>query len=111
MQLGNFVSLLDRHQVCAENELVAGLVAWICNPATWRHVVPVVPFNSDRSKTVLFSTVQRAKRLSAISTVDAAGYTIAVSTKIKPVGVTLDGNLNVNDQVTNACKAFLFNIR
>ena len=46
-----------------------------------------------------------------ISTVDTAGSTIALSSKIKLLGITLDSNLNFNDQVKNMCKVSLFHIR
>ena len=64
--------------------------------------------NPDKSKAVLLSTSQRAKGLSVISTIDAAGTTVALSSKIKFLGVTLDGNLNLNDQVKNVCRASFF---
>ena len=38
--------------------------------------------NPDKSEAVLFSTSQHAKRLSAISTIDAAISTVALSSKI-----------------------------
>ena len=44
----------------------------------------------------VFSTAQHAKGLSGISTVYAAGSTIvAMSNKIKLLGVALDGNLKL----------------
>ena len=64
--------------------------------------------NPDKSEAVLFSTSQRAKGLSVISTIDAAGSTVALSSKIKFLGVTLDGNLNFNDQVKNVCRESFF---
>ena len=68
--------------------------------------------NPDRSKVVLFSTTaQHAKGLSAISTIDAAGSTVAMSSKIKFHGMTVNGNLNFNDQVKNVCRTLLFHIR
>ena len=67
--------------------------------------------NPDKSEAVLFSTSQRAKGLSAILTIDAVGSAVALSSKIKLLGVTLDGNLNFNDQVKNVCRASLFHIR
>ena len=67
--------------------------------------------NPDKSEAVLFSTSQRAKELSIILTIDAAGSTVVLSSKIKLLGVTLDGNLNFNDQVKNVCRASLFYIR
>ena len=65
----------------------------------------------DKSEAVLFSTSQRVKGLSATSTMDAAGSTITLSSKIKLLGVTLDGNLNFNDQVKTVCRASFFHIR
>ena len=85
-QLPNCVTAL--HQWFAENGLV---------------------LNSDKSEAVLFSTSQRAKGLSVISTIDAA--TVALSSKIKLLGVTLDGNLNFNDQVKSVFRASFFHIR
>ena len=64
--------------------------------------------NPEKLKAVLFSTSQHAKELSVISTIDAAGSTVALSSKIKLLGVTLDGNLNFNDQVKNVCRASFF---
>ena len=49
--------------------------------------------NPDKSEAVLFSTSQRAKGLSVISTIDAAGSTVALFSKIKLLGVTLNGTL------------------
>ena len=66
--------------------------------------------NPDKLGAVLFSTAQFVKELSAISTVDAAGSTIALSSKIKHLGVMLDGNLNLYNQVNNVCTASLFHI-
>ena len=66
--------------------------------------------NPDKSEAVLFSMSQRAKGLSVISTIDAAGSTVALSSKIKLLGVMLDGNLNFNDQVKNVCRASFFHI-
>ena len=43
-----------------------------------------------------------------MSTFDAAGSTVALSSKIKLLGVTLDGNLNFDDQVKNVCIASFF---
>ena len=40
-----------------------------------------------------------------------AGSIVALSSKIKLVGVTLDGNLNFNDQIKNVRRASLFRIR
>ena len=65
----------------------------------------------DKSEAVLFSTAQCTKELSAISTVDAVESTIDLSSRIKLLGVTLDANLNFNDQVRNVCNASLFHIR
>ena len=68
--------------------------------------------NPDKSEAVIFSTSQRAKGLSVISTIDAAGSTVALSSKMKLLGVRLDVNLNFNDQVKNVCRAsFFFHIR
>ena len=67
--------------------------------------------NPDKSEAVLFSTSQRAKRLSAISAIGAAGFTVALSNKMKLLGVTLDGNLYFNRQVKKVCRASLFHIR
>ena len=67
--------------------------------------------NPDKSEAVLFSTSERAKGLSFISTIDAAGSTVALSSKIKLLGMMLDGNLNFNDQVKNVCRASSFHIR
>ena len=58
---------------------------------------------------VLFLTVQYVKGLSAISTVDVAGSTIALSSKIKFLGVMLNGK-TFNDQVNSVCRASLFHI-
>ena len=66
----------------------------------------------DKSEAILFSTSQRDKGLSVTSTIDAAGSTVALSTsKIKVVGLTLDGNLNFNDRVNNVCIPSFFDIR
>ena len=67
--------------------------------------------NPDKSKAVLFSMPQRAKGLSVNSTIDAARSTVVLSSKIKLLGVTLDGNLNFNDQVKNVCRVSLFHFR
>ena len=67
--------------------------------------------NPDKSEAVLFSSSHCAKGLSVISTIDAAGSTVALFRKIKLLGVTLDGNLNFNDQVKNVCRALFFHIR
>ena len=61
--------------------------------------------NPDKTEAIPFSTSQRAKGLSVISTIDAAGSTVPLSGKIKLRGVTLDGNLNFNNQVRNVCIA------
>ena len=53
--------------------------------------------NPDKSEAVLFSSVQRAKGLSATSTVEVAGSKIDLNNKIKLLGATLDENLNFND--------------
>ena len=50
--------------------------------------------NPDKSKAFLFSKSQHAKGLSVISTINEAGSTVALSIKIKLLGMTLDGNLN-----------------
>ena len=71
----------------------------------------VLALNPDKSETVLFSTSRRAKGLSVISIIDAAGCTVALSSKIKLLDVTLNGNLNFNDQVKNVCIASFFPIR
>ena len=76
VQLQNCVSAL--HQWFAENALA---------------------LNPDKSEAVLLSTSQRAKGLFVISTIFAAGSTVALSSKIKLLGVTLDGNRNLNDDV------------
>ena len=70
VQLQNCVSAL--HQWFADNRLT---------------------LNPDKSEAVLVSMSQCAKELSVISTIDAAGSTVALSSKIKLLGVTLDGNL------------------
>ena len=62
--------------------------------------------NPDKLEDVLFPTSQRAKRLSVISTIDAAGSTVALSSNIKLLGVTLDGNINFKDQVKNVASVF-----
>ena len=85
VQLQNCVTAL--HQWCAENGLA---------------------LNPDKSEAVLFSTFQRAIGLSVISTIYAAESTVALSSKIKLLGVTLHGNLNFNDQVKNVCRASIF---
>ena len=66
--------------------------------------------NPDKLQAVLFSTSQRAKGLSVISATDAAGSTVTLSSKIKLLGVMLDGNLNFNDQVNNVCRVSFFHI-
>ena len=88
VQLQNCVSAL--HQWFDENELA---------------------LNPDKSEAVLFSTYKRAKGLFVISTIDAVGSTVALSSKLKLLGMTLDANLNFNDQVKNVCRASLFHIR
>ena len=67
--------------------------------------------NRDQSEAVLFSTSQRAKELYVISTIDEAGSTVSLSSKIMLLGVTLDGNLNFNDQIKNVYRASFFHIR
>ena len=64
----------------------------------------------EKSEAVIFSTSLRAKGLSVISTIDAARSTVALSSKIKLLGVTLDGNINFNDQVKNVCRVSFFYI-
>ena len=66
--------------------------------------------NPDKSEAVLFSTSQHAKGLSVISTIDAAGSTVALSSKIKLLGMTLDETLNFNEQVKNVCRESFFHI-
>ena len=46
-----------------------------------------------------------------ISTIDAAGSTVTLSSKINLLGVTLNGNLNFNDQVKNVWRASFFHMR
>ena len=55
--------------------------------------------------------VSACQRTSVISTIIAAGSTVALSSKIKLLGVTLDGNLNLNEQVENVCGASFFHFR
>ena len=61
--------------------------------------------NPDKSEEVLFSMCQHAKEFSVTSTIEASGSTVALSSKIKLLGMTLDGNINFNDQVKNVWKA------
>ena len=67
--------------------------------------------NPDKSEAVLFSTAQCAKGLSTTSTDDAAGSIVALFSKIKLLGVTLDGNLDFNYQIKNVRRTSLFRIR
>ena len=62
-------------------------------------------------KLFYFRRSQRVKGLSVISTIDAAGSTVALFSKIKLLAVTLDGNLNSNDQVKNVCRPSFIRIR
>ena len=59
----------------------------------------------------MLSSMHRAKGLSATSTVEVARSKIDLTNNIKLLGVTLDENLNFNDQVKQVCRASLFHTR
>ena len=67
--------------------------------------------NPDKSKAMLVSTAQRAKELSSLRTVSAAGSSVKVGSQIRLLGVTLDVNLDFNAQIQNVCRASYFHIR
>ena len=66
--------------------------------------------NPSKSEVIVFGTAQ-SLALSDIKSVEIAGIDIAVSEKIKSLGVTLDKRLTFDTQVGNICKAVHYHAR
>jgi hypothetical protein len=67
--------------------------------------------NPSKSEAILLGSHQRLRRFPAISNINIAGSTVALSNKLTTLGVTLDSTLSFNHHVSNVCKASYFHLK
>ena len=68
-------------------------------------------FNPEKTDAVLFSTYQSAKSLSNTSNINVAGTSVALSDKVKLLGVTLDRHLTFDSHIVQVCRSVHFHTR
>ena len=64
--------------------------------------------NADKSKVVFLSTPAQLRSAANITTIDVAGSTLPVKSKLKSLGVTTDSNLRFDCHARNVAKACNF---
>ena len=64
--------------------------------------------NAEKSEVVLLGTPAQLRSATNIATVDAAGSTLPVASKLKSLGVTIDSNLRFDCHARNVAKACNF---
>ena len=67
--------------------------------------------NPDKSEAILLSTAGRAKSLSSLNTISAAGAKVCLADKVRLLGVTLDASLSLNIHVKYVCRAAFYHPR
>ena len=67
--------------------------------------------NPDKSEAILLSTAGRAKSLSLLNTICAAGAKVCLADKVRLLGVTLVASLIFNTHVKNVCRAAFYHTR
>ena len=70
--------------------------------------------NSDKSDCIILGTVhsvQQAKTFAPITSINAAGSLVPISSTIKTLGVTLDSHLTFEAHVKSLTKTYYFHIR
>ena len=67
--------------------------------------------NADKSDCIILGTVQRAKTFAPITSINAAGSVVPISSTIKTLGVTLDSHLTFEAHVKSLTKTCYFHIR
>jgi len=65
----------------------------------------------DKSEVVLLGTPAQLRSATNITTVDVAGSTLSVVSKLKSLGVTIDSNLRFDCHARNVAKACNFHTR
>ena len=76
--------------------------------------LPLVPAErppTDKSEVVLLRTPAQLQSATNISTVDVAGSTLPVASKLKLLGVTIDSNLRFDCHARNIAKTCNFHTR
>ena len=67
--------------------------------------------NADKSEVVFLGTPARLQSAANITTVDVAGSTLPVASKLKSLDVTIDSNLQFDCHTRNVAKACNFHAR
>ena len=67
--------------------------------------------NADKSEVVLLGTPTQLRSATYITTIDVAGSTLPVASKLKSLGVTTDSNLRFDCHARNVAKACNFHTR
>ena len=62
----------------------------------------------DKSEAILLLTAGRAKSLSSLNTISAAGAKVCLADKVRLLGVTLDNSLSLKTHVKNVCRAAFY---
>ena len=67
--------------------------------------IMVCPWIQKKTDAILFSTYQSAKSLSNTSNINVAGTSLALSDKVKLLGVTLDRHMTFDSHIVQLCPA------
>ena len=67
--------------------------------------------NPEKTYNILIGTYQFAKSLSNTSNINVAGTSVALSDKVKLLGVTLDRHLTFNSHIVQVCRSAHFPTR
>ena len=67
--------------------------------------------NPEKTDAVLFGTYQSSKSLSNTSNINVAGTSVALSDKVKVLGVTLDRHLTFDRNIVQVCRSSHFHTR
>jgi len=110
------------HQFADETQLLVSMDSTNATPAIDRlaHCSAAVRFwflqnglqlNADKSEMVFLGTPAQLRSAANITTVDVAGSTLPVASKLKSLGVTNDSNLRFDFHARNVAKACNFHTR